>query len=112
MGIIGRALSPDLAEAMNLSEDQNGILVLGVTPRGPAANAGINAGNLEASINGELVDLGGDVITAIDGQAVKRFEDMVSYLFNKTAVGQAVKLTVLRAGNEQIIELILGARPD
>jgi S1-C subfamily serine protease len=52
------------------------------------------------------------VITAIDGQAVKRFEDMVSYLFNKTAVGQAVKLTVLRAGNEQIIELILGARPD
>jgi 2-alkenal reductase len=58
------------------------------------------------------VNLGGDVITAIDGQAVKRFEDMVSYLFNNTAVGQTVELTVLRAGNEETVELILGARPD
>jgi len=112
MGIVGRAVTPDLAEAMNLPEDQNGILVLGVTPRGPAANAGISAGTREASINGELVNLGGDVITAIDGQAVKRFEDMVSYLFNKTAVGQTVELTILRAGNEETVELILGARPD
>ena len=112
MGIVGRAVTPDLAEAMNLPEDQNGILVLGVTPRGPAANAGISAGTREASINGEPVNLGGDVITAIDGKAVKRFEDMVSYLFNKTAVGQTVELTILRAGNEETVELILGARPD
>ena len=37
------------------------------------------------------------------------FDDLSSYLFNNTQVGQKVKLTVLRGGSEQTIEATLQA---
>jgi 2-alkenal reductase len=49
----------------------------------------------------------GDVITAIDGNPVRTYEDLVSYIFNKTEVGQKVKLTILRDGKEMSVTVIL-----
>ena len=62
-------------------------------------------------MDGQQTPVGGDVITAIDGQQVRRFEDLTSYLFNKTQVGQTVTLTILRAGQQQTIQLTLGKLP-
>jgi 2-alkenal reductase len=112
MGITGTTLTPDLALAANLLEDQQGALVLSVATGGPAEKAGVKGGDKEVTIDGRQVDMGGDVVIAIDGQTVKRFEDMVSYLFNQTEVGQTVTLTVLRQGKEQALQLTLGALPD
>jgi 2-alkenal reductase len=112
MGISGTTLTPDLAQAANLPEDQQGVMVMSVTAGGPAEKAGILSGTREASIDGQRVPVDGDVIIAIDGQTVTRFEDMVSYLYNQTDPGQTVTLTLLRQGDEQTIQLVLGALPN
>jgi S1-C subfamily serine protease len=55
--------------------------------------------------------VGGDVIIGIDGQPVKRFDDLVTYLARTGVVGKTVELRILRDGEEQRVELTLGQRP-
>lgn len=111
MGISGGTLSPEVAQAMGLPETQRGALVVDVTQNSPADKAGLRGSTQDATINGQDVKVGGDVIVAIDGQPVKRFEDLVTYLARNTQAGQTVKLTVLRAGKETLVSLTLAARP-
>jgi serine protease Do len=57
------------------------------------------------------VRIGGDVITAIDGQTVKTMDDLITYLNAETRPGQQVTLTILRGGGSTDITLELGTRP-
>lgn len=111
LGISGASLTPDLAKAMNLPATQRGALVATVTAGGPAAAAGLQASTQNATIAGQQVQVGGDVITAIEGQPVKSFNDLVAYLAIHADVGQKVNLTVLRNGQQQTVAVTLGARP-
>jgi serine protease Do len=111
LGISGTTLTSDLAKAMGLNENQRGALVIDVTPNGPADKAGLRGSDRQVTINGATARVGGDVITAIDDQPVRRFDDLVSYLATSTSVGQKVTLTILRGGKEQKVEVTLGARP-
>ena len=111
LGISGTTLTSDLAQAMNLSQNQQGALIADVTPGGPAAKAGLRGSSQTATINGQQTNVGGDVITAINGQPVKSFEDMASYLFDNTQAGQTVTLTILRNGHEQQVKVKLGVLP-
>ena len=72
---------------------------------------GMQGGNQTQTLNGNQVSLGGDVITAVDGQPVKNFEDLTSYLLNNTTVGQTITLTILRNGQQMSVQLTLGALP-
>jgi serine protease Do len=111
IGISGASMTPDLAGAMNLNSDQRGALVIEVLPNSPAEKAGLQGSARQATINGQQVNVGGDVITAIDGQPVKQFDDLTAYLADSTTVGQTVTLTILRQGKEMTVNLTLGARP-
>lgn len=111
LGISGVTLSSEMAKEMGLSSDQRGILVETVTAGSPAEKAGLKASEQQAQIDGTDFNVGGDVITAVDGQPVKRFDDLVSYLFASTTVGQTIKLDVLRDGKEKTLDLTLAARP-
>jgi serine protease Do len=111
IGISGTTLTYDLAQAMNLNPDQQGVLVADVSPNSPAQKAGLQGGTQQTTVNGQPVVLGGDVITAIDGQAVNNFEDLSSYLINNTQAGQTVTLTILRQGKQQTVQLTLGVLP-
>ena len=111
LGISGTSLVPPLAQAMNLPAEQRGVLVATTTPGSPADEAGLRGSDRQASIDGLEVAVGGDVIVAIDGEQIRTFEEMVSYLARNTEVGQTVTLTVLRDGQQQDIPLTLGARP-
>ncbi|MCI0397083.1 MAG: trypsin-like peptidase domain-containing protein [Chloroflexi bacterium] len=86
-----------------LSQTQ-GAYVLNVTPGGPAAAAGLMAANASTG-------RGGDLIVAIDGQAIGDFADLNSYLAFHTTVGQTIELTVLRNGETVTLDLTLGERP-
>ena len=70
LGVTGETLTPDLATAMNLPATQRGGLIIDVTAGGPAAAAGLQASNNNATINGVQEPVGGDVITAVNGQPV------------------------------------------
>jgi S1-C subfamily serine protease len=111
IGISGLELGPELRDAMKLDPDQQGILVEDVTSDSPADVAGLRGSARQVDIDGQAARVGGDVITAIDGQPLKDFEDLVAYLARKTEVGQTVTLTVLRDNKETTIELTLSARP-
>jgi 2-alkenal reductase len=118
MGISGTSLTPILARANALDENQRGVLVMQVTANSPAEKAGLRGGSQQSqsnngnSQNNSQVQLtGGDLIIAVDGQAVKRFEDLVSYLYGNTQPGQKITLTVLRDGKENSVELTLGVLP-
>lgn len=111
IGISGTTLTPELAEAMDLSSTQRGALVSTVTSGSPAEKAGLRGSTKDVTINGQQVKVGGDVIIAIAGQEVKEFDDLVSYLARQGQVGQQVELTVLRDGKKITVPLTLGARP-
>lgn len=111
IGISGRDLIPEVAALMDLPAGQRGALVVDVTPGSPAEKAGFIGSQKTAQINGQDVRIGGDVITAVDGQAVNDFEDLVAYLARYAYVDQTLELTVVRDGKEQTIPLTLAARP-
>jgi serine protease Do len=112
LGISGTTLTPDLAKAMNLPSTQRGALVETVTAGGPAEKAGLQASNNQVSINGQNVNVGGDVITAVDGQPVNGMDDLIAYLTDNTEVGQKITLSVLRNGSQTTLNVTLEARPD
>ena len=51
------------------------------------------------------------VITAVDGQTIHHFDDLTTYLFTKTKVGQTITLSILRNGKAQDVKVTLAARP-
>jgi S1-C subfamily serine protease len=111
IGISGTTMSLDLANAMNLNPEQTGVLVIDVSPNSPAEKAGLKGSTQQATINGQQIPVGGDIITAVNNQPVKTFEDLASYLANNTQVGQTVTLTILRQGQSQTVKLTLGTLP-
>ncbi|CAG0927382.1 serine protease DegQ [Thermoflexales bacterium] len=111
LGVSGGSLIPDLATAMNLPSDQRGALVNRVTADSPADKAGLRGSDQPTTLNGQSVNVGGDVIIAIEGQPVKTFDDLVAYLVRSTRVNQTVTLTILRDGQQQDIKVTLEARP-
>lgn len=95
-------------EALGLSQ-ATGAYVTTVTPDSPADEAGLRGGSEPTEIRG--INAGGDLITAIDGLMVQRFDDLLSYLINNTSPGDTVDLTILRDGEEIHLDLTLGRRP-
>ncbi|MEJ2262694.1 MAG: trypsin-like peptidase domain-containing protein [Anaerolineales bacterium] len=95
-------------EALGLPQS-TGAYVLTVTAGSPADEAGLQPGTRSTSIAG--LNAGGDLITAIDGQEVATFGDLLSYLLNNTSPGDTVALTVLRDGKQTNLDLTLGKRP-
>ena len=111
IGISRREMNRALAEAMNLNPDQRGVLVVEVVANGPSDKAGLQGSNSEVTIDGIQVAVGGDIIVGIDGQPVVEFDNLLSYIVQKTAVGDTVNLTILRNGTEMQVPVTLEARP-
>jgi serine protease Do len=112
LGLSGMDMNPDIAQAMNLPADTRGALVEQVVAGGPAAKAGLQASNTTVTINGSQGTVGGDVITAIDGQTIHNMPDIIAYLAIHTQVGQTVTLTILRNGKTLSVQVTLGSRPN
>jgi S1-C subfamily serine protease len=110
IGISGRSISPELVEAADLPVE-TGVLIFTVEPGSPAESAGLRGGSREVMVSGIPMLAGGDIFVAIDGIAVKRFDDMVNYLASNTSVGDEVVLTVVRDGEEIEVPVTLQERP-
>jgi len=111
IGILGTNLNPDLAKLMGIIPDERGILVLDVTTGSPADKAGLQGSVKDVELNGSNTKVGGDIITSINGLATKDFDSLVAYLYSSTNVGDSVKLTIIRNGKQETLDLSLVARP-
>jgi S1-C subfamily serine protease len=111
IGISGTTLTPELAEAMDVSPSITGALVREVVPGSPANKAGLIGSSKEVTIYGSEALVGGDIITAIDSSPISDFEDLVAFLARYTNVGTEITLSILRDGESIELDLTLGARP-
>ncbi len=118
LGISGQTYSPAWAEALGFPQDARGAYVMTVAEGGPAARGGLRAGAgntdilLGVDMSGPIyLPSGGDLITAIDDQPVKRFDDLLIYLESSKSPGEQVTLTVLRSTGEKQVQVTLGERP-
>ena len=96
------AVPPDVQRALKLPK---GVAVMQVGNNGPAMRAGIQPFR-RGSQRGEVI--GGDVITAIDGDAVGDLDDMLT-LLERRQPGDTVTLTVWRGGQTRRQAVVLGS---
>ena len=116
LGIVGLTVTPEIAEAMKVPSDQEGVLVEQVQQGSPADEAGLRGSYKPVIVKGQKLLIGVDVITALDGppggdrQPVKGMEDLQA-LLRQAEPGQKATLTVLREGKEVQVNVTLGEQP-
>jgi putative serine protease PepD len=98
-------------DAIDLPVD-HGALVQTVEAGSPAAQAGIKAGNLQATLQGsnDPVVLGGDIITKVDGRAITS-SDQLAQLVSAHKPGDKVKVELVRKKATKTVTVTLGKRP-
>jgi len=90
---------------------RSGALVQTVQAHSPAEKAGVQGGDISATINGEPVQLGGDIIQSVDGKPVRSADDLAS-LVGSHKPGDEVKIGLIRAGKRKTVTAKLGNRPN
>jgi S1-C subfamily serine protease len=110
LGISGYSLDAAVNQAMNLPSGQQGVLVVTVQSGGPADTAGLQGGTQAFTDNGQQIMIGGDVITAVNGQTVTGMNDLRGML-SQANPGQQATLTILRNGQQSTVRVQLGTPP-
>ncbi len=110
LGLLGYTITPSLARALDLPVER-GILVAQLYRQGPAVPAGIRGGTRQVRIGNQILLIGGDILTAIDGVSLRDWNSLQEYLQTRTKVGDVVTLAVIREGVELEIDLTLAAQP-
>ncbi len=96
-GWLGAAVQPVLVpEALHGEAGQAlGLMIIGVTGQGPAAQAGI---------------LMGDILIGVDGAGLES-PSQLAHMLGPEAVGRQVQLRLIRAGTIESLTATVGARP-
>lgn len=110
IGVSGIDIYPDLADELDLA-DSRGFLVSEVIDGSPADAAGIHGTTHMIEINGRPVAVGGDIILAVDGNDVRKIDDILIHLQREKSVGDEMELRVFRDGSEYLVTLVLEERP-
>ena len=96
MGIRGMTVSALVAEQYDLPDNSLGVYVSDLLPGGPAASSGLRRR---------------DVIVSVDGEAVRNFEDLLSYLIMHKSPGETVEIGILRNRRSRAVDVKLATRP-
>jgi Do/DeqQ family serine protease len=94
LGIEARAITPELARSLGLS-DTRGVLVVGVLRDGPAHQAGLQPGDVILTIDDKTIVEAGDALLAISGRKP----------------GSRIRLGVARDKTELELEAMAAERP-
>jgi 2-alkenal reductase len=111
LGVSAYSITSELVEAMDLPTEL-GVLIGTIEPGSPAEKAGLKGGTEEVDVVGQPMLAGGDIVLAINGVAVNRFDDLINYLASQTRIGDVVTLTVLRDGQHTDVSVKLEERPE
>ncbi|TDO12645.1 MULTISPECIES: DegQ family serine endoprotease [Halomonas] len=95
LGVMIQPVSRDLAESFGM-DTAEGALIADLDPQGPAARAGLQAG---------------DIILAVNGEAVES-SSTLPRLIGRVSPGSEVTLTLLRNGERRELTVTVGDWPD
>jgi serine protease Do len=95
LGVQIQNLPDEYRAPLGLSADQEGAYVADVTPGGPAAQAGLRAGDIVVAINGESIETSTELTRRV-GQA---------------SPGETLRLEIIREERRQTVNVRSGTRP-
>jgi serine protease Do len=95
VGVSPQTITPVLAEALGLP-DQAGVILTDVDPKGPAAQAGLQAG---------------DLVLALDGKPMENGRQFRVNLYTRP-IGDVVRLDVQRGDERRTISVTIAERED
>jgi len=101
-GMDGQLLSDDLADVFNLPPKTGGFLVKSVAKGSTADQMGIRGGRKNATVDGQPLVVGGDIILNVQGMAIASAADLAKIRERTSRLDAAapVNVTVLRAGRQ------------
>ncbi len=102
LDLLSIELNPVIAEYAGLPIDK-GILISETVPGGKSAAAGLSGGSTATQYGQSIIYIGGDVITALNGNRIESYDDYFAFFFN-THPGDRIDVTVMRNGEEVTIQ--------
>jgi S1-C subfamily serine protease len=101
----------DILQRADIDVPDEGLLIQQVVEGSPADRAGLQPSDRVVTVRNQRIPVGGDIITAVNGQEVISWSEFNIYLELETQVGETIELTVLRDGEVLTLPLTLGERP-
>jgi len=109
MGMDSIDVTPNLASALDLPVDR-GVLITGIYRGSTAEAAGLRGASAYAILFNRKILAGGDIITEMDGKAIKSLDDISLLLENKRP-GDRVSLTFYRGRTKNQKSIVLMEQP-
>jgi S1-C subfamily serine protease len=109
IGFHGQMIGAELRKLLQMPL-VDGLLVEVVEPGSPAEKLGVRGGEMELSIGGSSLLLGGDIVVGLNGAPMKDPEKLVG-IMRGLKVGSQLKLRLFRQGKYLDIEYKLPERP-
>ena len=106
LGVRTLPIGPDLADQMGLAAD-SGVLIIQVVQGSAAERAGLRGGTERAFLGNTPIAIGGDLIVAIDGDAVTDQQEL-SHIMQKHRAGDTVTVTIFRGKKKMDVKVVLG----
>jgi S1-C subfamily serine protease len=110
IGASGTDMTYEIAKTMDVNVTY-GWLIAQVTSGGPANEANLQGGTQQATVDGQSVTIGGDIITALSGTRITGTDDLSTFLEERTLPGQTIDVTIIRNGQDMTLPLKIGTRP-
>lgn len=95
IGVEPQNISKELAQTLNLSSNDSGVLIAGVLEGGPAERAGIRPG---------------DVLTKVNAEDIKNVRQLLNQIAKQNP-GQQITAQILRKNKSLSLKIIVGKRP-
>ena len=102
-------ITPGLKDLLTLPTEE-GLLLVELYSDGPLASHQVQGAPEETILGNQRVFIGGDIIIAIDGQAITSL-DQLDLLLTDYQVGDTVEVTFLRDGQKRIVSVELEEEP-
>jgi len=106
LGVRTLPIGPDLAGQMGLAADY-GLLIVQVVAGSAADHAGLRAGTERAYLGNMPIMIGGDLLVAIDGQAIEDQQEL-SHVMQNHRAGDTVTVTIFRGKRKMDLKIVLG----
>ncbi len=109
LGVLTQPIDEVLARTYRLPVEQ-GVIIVEVVPGSPADDAGLKDGDRQVIFGGTSYVLGGDIVTAADGEQVASPDDLRRLVAEKDP-GDAMTLDIRRGESKRTVSVTLGRRP-
>jgi S1-C subfamily serine protease len=109
LGISGQFLTEEIMMLLALPLT-DGLMVVDVEEGSPAAEAGLRAGSLDVSVEGQRWVLGGDILVGLQRQSIRAPADF-SRVSKELKVGQEIEIDFVRNGERNRTKTVVRERP-